>query len=467
MPRHTLARARTLARHSAIAIAVLIALLALAALYLRPGAATVTGAYYDCGDVRRSGESETAGAGALMVAQDVQDLTDASNIVVSGRVESLQSCRSTGPVGIVTLVTIAPDGVLEAQAFPAGPLTVEVSGGALEGYRLAVGDSPEFTVGERGVFFLDAEAGVIHPAGGFESKLPVTEDGTVVGPDVPLTTMQADVAQASASGLANGDDPMAGGPQIIESSYSLIGPWFQDDDIPVPVNINPNSNRPSQLTAQQARMASIHAFHTWQNLPGSYISFGPISDTTRTSVQGDCDGNFDVTFGIPESHSSGTLAITYTCYIGNTIVDADEEIDTDHFGSLWRVDGSGSCNSGVYDLETVLLHETGHFLGLGHPSANGGCGSCPVMDASYGGVQRTPCQDDIDGVTHLYPLAVGSPPGAPTALLAVPGNNVSLSWTNVANEWGYEVWRASGALRGSGHVRADRHRVHGRAQLLR
>lgn len=57
-------------------------------------------------------------------------------------------------------------------------------------------------------------------------------------------------------------------------------------------------------------------------------------------------------------------------------------------------------NGGDYDVETVYLHENGHALGLGHsqdPPA--------VMEAHYGGVQKTLFPDDIDGVSALYPGA--------------------------------------------------------------
>ncbi|UCH87404.1 MAG: matrixin family metalloprotease, partial [Dehalococcoidia bacterium] len=116
------------------------------------------------------------------------------------------------------------------------------------------------------------------------------------------------------------------------------------------------------------------------------------------------------------------------------------EIDTDHFGAWWTVDPYN-----VYlDLPTVMLHEEGHFLGLGHSDPTGG--NCPVMKASYswGSVQRTPCSDDIAGVRYLYPEGSGSEPPTPTGLTASPGSatSINVSWQNVPNEYGYEVWRA-------------------------
>jgi hypothetical protein len=92
-----------------------------------------------------------------------------------------------------------------------------------------------------------------------------------------------------------------------------------------------------------------------------------------------------------------------------------------------------------------MLHEEGHFLGLGHSDPTGG--NCPVMKASYswGSVQRTPCSDDITGVRYLYPEGSGSEPPTPTGLTASSGSDTSINvnWQNVPYEYGYEVWRAN------------------------
>jgi hypothetical protein len=422
-------------------------LLAAAAVYIclagrGPGSAAGE-EYYDCTPVRTEGSSQTSGAGGLMTGSNVDQLTDEADLVVFGAVESLQTCRSTGPVTIVTRVRIAAGDVFKADRLPPAPsLTVDVPGGAIDGYRLAVGTSPEFTIGELVVAFLGvADDGEVFPAAGFLGKFTVTPGLRLAQPAVSLSEMRGAVGAAASGDLPTEDDPLASGPQIIESAYSTLGVSFIDGEIPVQYYINASAGKPAQITEQETRLAAIRAFHSWQNLPGSYITFGPVQNTTRTSAQGDCNGLHDTTWGISSSHGSGTLAVTYTCYTGSRILDADVEIDTDHFGSKWRVDGSGACYTNTYDLETVLLHENGHVLGLGHPS-NVGCVPCPVMDASYGGVSRTPCADDETGADAVYPLAGGSPPPAPATFDASGSQSALLTWSDVAGEWGYELWRA-------------------------
>jgi hypothetical protein len=61
-----------------------------------------------------------------------------------------------------------------------------------------------------------------------------------------------------------------------------------------------------------------------------------------------------------------------------------------------------SSSSQPIDLTTVVAHELGHSLGLGHSQVQGA-----LMFPFYSGSHRFLAQDDIDGIQETYPLNVG------------------------------------------------------------
>ncbi len=362
----------------------------------------------------------TTARGGAMVPATLARLTQASEVVVVGTVTGFRGCLDADTDSIVTEITLAIERGVKALAAPATELTFEVPGGRYGGYRLAVGTSPEFAAGERVVVFLRRIAGgALRLTEDHQGKFNVTPGGIVAPIGLSLDAFAVLVERAEIGTLPTSADPLAAGPiHAVQSAYVTFGSWAAAN-IPVSYFINSSANRPAQFSAMQTENAFNGAFGTWQNDPGSTIAFTFAANTTRLSGADGCpgfDGNNDLTWGIADSgHSAGTLAITYACLDGmNNLVDADIEFDTDHYGANWRVDGSGACATGLFDLETVALHEEGHFIGLGHPSGStctiNSNGNCPVMNALYAGVQRSLCQDDRSGATALYgggPPAVG------------------------------------------------------------
>jgi hypothetical protein len=282
------------------------------------------------------------------------------------------------------------------------------------------------------------------PVQGYRGKLDVTADGRVQGTALTLDRLADRVRRAARGALTQAENFAVSDAAAASSEYADTGRKWPLSAIPVSHHMNVNDARPAQLSARDVRDAIARALHTWQKVPGAYLAFGPLAETAQTSAQGACDGFNNTSFGIYDpAHPPGTLAVTYTCYyqISLELLDADVEIDVDHFGSAWSTSPAGDCLA-AFDLETVLLHEYGHSLGLGHPSATGGCTPCPVMDESYGGVQRTLCPDDAAGVAALYPLTPSTPPAAPEIGGSSRNGAITVSWANVANELGNEVWRA-------------------------
>jgi hypothetical protein len=78
---------------------------------------------------------------------------------------------------------------------------------------------------------------------------------------------------------------------------------------------------------------------------------------------------------------------------------------------LWVDDSTDLFSDPDIDFFTVILHELGHALGLGHSTD-----SRAVMNANYMGARRTLSADDVNGIQAIYgpPTAV---PAASTLLL--------------------------------------------------
>lgn len=141
--------------------------------------------------------------------------------------------------------------------------------------------------------------------------------------------------------------------------------------------------------------ALLNTQATWTDVSSSSFAFNYGGTTNRCpSLVNECpgpqtfDGNNDV--GWAKLSGCCTLAVTW---FSTGRDEADMGINT-----RFKWSTSVPTPTGRYDLESVILHENGHVAGLGHSADTGA-----VMYAYYGGVRRELHQDDIDGISFLYP----------------------------------------------------------------
>lgn len=131
---------------------------------------------------------------------------------------------------------------------------------------------------------------------------------------------------------------------------------------------------------------------TWNNA-GSRFRFvnGGTTSTCPSLVPGCAGGQrFDGESGVGWAPlEDGTLGVTVY----------DPSIDEADMGINTRYPWNLGCQelSTSYDLQTVLLHENGHVVGLDHSDDTGA-----VMYPSYQQADCTLGQDDVNGIRSIY-----------------------------------------------------------------
>lgn len=149
--------------------------------------------------------------------------------------------------------------------------------------------------------------------------------------------------------------------------------------------INPNTAQvPDELSAVSA------AASTWSavNPAGLVLQYQGTTSSTTAVLNGE-----NAIAWVNEGNT-GTLATAYGWAVGSTAVEMDMVFND--FNS-WFTSGA------MFDIETVALHEFGHWVGLDHSGSG-------IMAPFYGGVDRSIDSDAKAGFESMY----GSAPAGPS-----------------------------------------------------
>lgn len=189
----------------------------------------------------------------------------------------------------------------------------------------------------------------------------------------------------------------------IAHAYALEGPKWPNSSSPV-LQLELGSAGKTLSDGNTNWNAAVSpALDMWNQVMG-HLQLGRVMNSTAPIVSGDHVNS--LSFGskfFGHSFGSSTLAVTYYSYSGSTMTEADIVVNT---GQPW--DSYRGPLRSVFDIQRVVLHETGHLLGLAHSSL-----STAIMNA-YINNSYTLQPDDIAGIQALYGAPSSSPTPTPT-----------------------------------------------------
>ncbi len=198
------------------------------------------------------------------------------------------------------------------------------------------------------------------------------------------------------------------------------------------------------------------SFETWSEVETSRVTFSDggrgqfrVSSTDRRNVIFFDQTGRDV--GAPPG--SGVIAVTRLNWNSSgEIIDSDIVFNGRDFKFSTATSAFGRNE---VDLEGVLIHEIGHFLGLDHSPLEGSTAIRPTMYPFFFGGERSLSFDDMAGVSSLYPSSRALDTGSITGNVAFQSGRGAFGVHVVAYRAGTTEF-VVGALSGaSGDQRGD------------
>jgi len=310
--------------------------------------------------------ADDAGAQGQIYVTDAASA--AASDVINGRVVSTISVEVDGEMHRATEIEIssAPKGRLS------GSVLVETPGGErADGTVMFVSHTPELIPNEL------VQLALMPAEHHTSAVLPVA-----TGRDLPVYSV------AGGSDGAWGLLPDGVGRANAVGDYSLTGSSWPDFAPPVPFNVN---YRNSGISESATIEAVKQGFQIWEDDPGSTVEFSYSGETTKVGVN--LEDNVNTVSWVTPPAGTGWLAqANWMATTNGEILGFDIRVSRNY---NW----SNGAASGRYDIATVVAHEVGHGIGLGHGPSSSDLMHALIQQGSAKGLGA----GDRSGAAFLYP----------------------------------------------------------------
>jgi hypothetical protein len=374
-------------------------------------------------------------AEAAVTPWSLAQLTLRSRIIIRGQVAAQSSAWSDDKTAIFTDSTVDVLDQIKGHT-EAHRLVIRTPGGVVGDVGLWVEPAPHFVPGEEVLVFLEPlPAGDYHVVGSIQGKYTIRHGWAIREgmetsvPLVPLVHRILEImqAQGAISTLPSNWTSRFSVPAAVpspdkrETASSISQPlsflyegvhWPGPNPMGEDYLVNVNT---SDVSPDAALQAIQSAASRWTNVSGADFEFTYGGPSTATD-KGNNNKN-DIMW--QDNGNTGVLGTTWIWYWtgSNEIFEADMVIN-----DYYQWDTSGSPASNEFDLESVALHEFGHYLHLGHDTDQN---AVMYPSIAAGTVKRTLYQNDIDGIRFIYP-------GPANPCLTDFNNDGTVSFTDIA-----------------------------------
>ncbi len=366
----------------------------------------------------------------------VPQLADFSDVIVTGRVETVTAGWDPVVNSIYTYVTLDVDEVFKGGV-GRGRVTIKQLGGVSGELGLSVTDQARFDPGEQVLLFLEVRPRdrTLYTSGLSQGKWQVVQlpDGQRLatrGAETLAIGSLRTAPFAIAAFDVRANVVTSSVEAVASQPFTLMSPSYRYS-FWVPVDMQAGG-QPGLAGGGFAELQT--ALTRWNNAGSSfrYVS-GASSIEPRCSNQFLASYRVTISFMDPcaeISNSGGTIAIGgsyFTTMAGMTVNGRPLRlalegfvINNDSSVALQFLHASGCFHD-------IQLHELGHVLGLGHstdptsimfPSINSNCMSGPNGLGA----------DDIQGIHFIYPTQSGTPGQATVTRAAASGEILTVDW---------------------------------------